>query len=185
MRIEPGFSWGSGTAKTKSSRVISGAPGYTGYLMDYGFLIGECSPNSPPECLLNDGGSNAGDSRLVVPYDFTTMDDGLWHEYIVRIKPNTIAACTAPGNCDAEFEAFVDGVSVGEYNDYRLHYTGGDTFTDAWGGWMVSPYFQLNGTVQDGGTIYLDDFSTDDVYNSLLGTPDTTPPSAPSGLDVQ
>jgi hypothetical protein len=34
---------------------------------------------------------------------------------------------------------------------------------------MVSPYFQLNGTTSDGGTIYLDDFSTDDGYNSLIG----------------
>lgn len=187
MRIDPGFSWGNATAKTKSSRVIGETypRGYTGYLMDYGFLIGECEDVGEAlpggGCLLADGSNNT-DSNLYIPYDFTAADDGQWHEYIVRIKPNTSATCTAPGTCDAEFQAWVDGVSVGEYNDFRLHNKAVNDYREAWGGWMVSPYFQLNGTAQDGGTIYIDDISTDDAYNSLLGVPDVIPPGAPTGL---
>jgi len=165
MKIMPGFSWGNGTAKTKASRVISGVQGYTGYLMDNGFLIGECDSGG---CTLNNGLSNGGDSSLIINYDFRSHADGVWHEYIVRIKPNTSATCTAPSNCDAQFQAWVDGFSVGQYNGYKLHNIAGDGMTEAWGGWMVSPYFQLNATASDGGTIYLDDFSTDDSWNSLI-----------------
>ena len=165
MKIMPGFSWGSGTAKTKSSRVISGTQGYTGYLMSYGFLIGECDSGG---CTLNDGTSNSGDSNLVVDYDFRSKADGVWHEYIVKVKPNTNASCVAPTNCDGQLEAWVDGVSVGTYNNYKLHNNASDPMTEAWGGWMVYPYFQLNGTSSDGGTIYLDDFSVDDGFNSTV-----------------
>ena len=123
MKIQPGFSWGSGTAKTKSSRVISGAQGYTGYLMDYGFLLGECAAFDDFNCRLNNGGSNGSDSGLYIPYDFTSKDDGQWHEYIVKVKPNTSGSCTAGtgGNCDAQFQAWVDGVSVGQYNNCLLY----------------------------------------------------------------
>jgi hypothetical protein len=165
MKIMPGFSWGTGTAKTKSSRVISGVQGYTGYVMSYGFLLGECDSVG---CTLNNGGSNGGDSSLVVPYDFRVRDDGIWHEYIVRIRPNTSASCTAPANCDGQLEAWVDGISVGQYNGFKLHNNAGEPMTEAWGGWMVRPFFQLNGTAADGGTIYVDDFSTDDVFNSTV-----------------
>ena len=179
MKIMPGFSWGNGTAKTKSSRVIAGngAQGYTGYVMSYGFLIGECDSSG---CSLNNGGSNGSDSNLVILYDFRSHADGVWHEYIVRIKPNTSATCTAPANCDAQFQAWVDGFSIGQYNNFKLHNNASDSMTEAWGGWMVSPYFQMNGTASDGGTIYLDDFSTDDAWNSLIvGSPFTgsTPPT--------
>lgn len=160
MKIMPGFSWGNRTAKAKSSRVISGKQGYTGYLMSYGFLIGECDSAG---CTLNNGRSNSADSNLVIRYDFRSKADGLWHEYIVRIKPNTSAASS-----DAEFEAWVDGASVGQYNNFKLHANADDSMTEAWGGWMVRPFFQLNGAPSDGGTIYLDDFSTDSAYNSLL-----------------
>ncbi len=171
MRIEPGFSWGSGTAKTKSSRTGGGpisntgtmAQGYTGYLRSYGFLIGECDSAG---CRLANGAIN-DDSNLYIPYDFRTRADGIWREYIVKVRPNTSATCTAGVNCDAEFQAWVDGVSVGQYNNFKLHDNASHTMVEAWGGWMVTPYFQLNGTSADGGTIYVDDFSTSGAYNSL------------------
>lgn len=183
MKIQPGFKWGSGTAKTKSSRVIANtsSQGYTGYLMSYGFLIGECSNAG---CTLNNGGSNGSDSQLVIPYDFRTRADGVWHEYIVKIKPNTSATCTAPANCDAQFQAWVDGVSIGQYNNFKLHNNASSDMREAWGGWMVTPYFQLNGTSSDGGTIYVDDFSTDNSYNSSIGG-GTTTLSPPANLQVQ
>jgi hypothetical protein len=163
MKIVPGFSWGRRTAKAKSSRVISGKQGYTGYLMSYGFLLGECDSAG---CTLGNGGSNSADSSLVIRHDFRSRDDGAWHEYVVKVKPNSSASCNAPFDCNAQFEAWVDGVSVGQYNGFKLHAHAGDSYRDAWGGWMVRPFFQLNGTPADGGTIYLDDFSTDSTYNS-------------------
>jgi hypothetical protein len=184
MKIMPGFSWGNGSAKTKSSRVQAPTAllGYTGYVMSYGFLIGECDSAG---CTLNDGTSNASDSNLVIRYDFKSHADGAWHEYVVKIKPNTSATCTAPANCDAQFQAWVDGFSVGQYNNFKLHNVAAGPMTEAWGGWMVSPYWQLNGTVSDGGTIYLDDFSTDDAWNSLIpGSPFVGLP-APLNLQVR
>ena len=181
MRIMPGFKWGSGSAKTKSNRVITEIvrdnllQGYTGYLMSYGFLIGECADAAG--CTLNNGGNNGNDSSLVIPYDFRTKDDGVWHEYIVRIKPNTSATCTAPTNCDAEFEAWVDGVRIGQYNGFKLINDSNKMMIEGWGGWMVRPYFQLNGAATDGGTIYVDDFSTDDSFNSLITRGSIAPPT--------
>lgn len=180
MRIEPGFSWGSGTAKTKSSRTIAGtaSQGYTGYLMSYGFLIGECDSAG---CRLANGDVNT-DENLYIPYDFRSRADGQWHEYIVKIKPNSNAGCTPAVNCDAEFQAWVDGVSVGQYNNFKLHDNASHTMTEGWHGWMMTPYFQLNGTASDGGTIYVDDFSTDTEYNSLLAV--GVRPNPPTGLRV-
>lgn len=167
MRIQPGFSWGAGTAKAKSSRVLADAmsEGYTGYIDSGGFLIGECDNVG---CLLNDGSYNT-DDNLIIPYDFRAADDGQWHEYIVKVKPNTDGACTAGVNCDAQFEAWVDGVSVGQYNNFKLHANASAGMVEAWRGWMQTPYFQLNGTASDGGIIYIDDISTDSHYNSLIG----------------
>ena len=150
--------------------------------MDYGFLIGECDSSG---CTLNNGGSNGSDSNLVIPYDFRSRADGVWHEYIVKIKPNTSASCTAPSNCDAQFQAWVDGVSVGQYNNFKLHNNASNSMTEAWGGWMVMPYFQLNGTTSDGGTIYVDDFSTDDTFNSLIGSGAPVALSPPTNLRAQ
>lgn len=168
MRIDSGFSWGTGTAKTKASR-IGGGPvvngststqGYTGYLMDNGFLIGECGSGG---CQIPGGGTNT-DENHIISYDFTTKADSQWHEYIVKVKANTDALVA-----DGEFQAWVDGVSVGSASNFILHTTETGNHIEMWGGWMVMPYFQLNGTVSDGGTIYLRDFSVDDQYNSLLG----------------
>jgi hypothetical protein len=39
---------------------------------------------------------------------------------------------------------------------------------EAWASWMVRPYFQLNGTSNDGGLIWVDDISTDNMWNSTL-----------------
>lgn len=181
MKIMPGFKWGSGAAKTKSSRVHGGsAQGYTGYLMSYGFLIGECADAAG--CTLNNGGDNGSDSSLVINYNFRTKDDGVWHEYIVKVKPNTSASCVAPTNCNAEFEAWVDGVSVGRYDNYKLNKNPTHMMEEAWGAWMMRPYFQLGGTASDGGTIYLDDFSVDDVFNTQVIRGSISPPT---NLQVQ
>lgn len=170
MRIEPGFSWGGGTAKVKSSRtavgpVVDGTPtggqGYTGYVMSDGFLIGECDGAG---CTVPGGGFNT-DSNHLIPFDFRAVADGVWREYIVKVKSNS-----AVGVSDGEFEAWVNGVSVGSANGFILRNINPSTdppsHVEGWGGWMTMPYFQLNGTAQDGGTIYATDFSVDDVYTT-------------------
>jgi hypothetical protein len=93
------------------------------------------------------------------------MNDGKWHEYIVRVKPNSTAS-----SYDAEFQVWVDGKSIGQVNNWHLHNYASNGMIEAWGGWMVKPYFQLGGTTSDGGTIFVDDFSTDDVFSSLIGS---------------
>lgn len=180
MRINTGFSWGAGTAKAKSSRVsVNGGTyprGYTGYMMSYGVLIGECEEVTGNPgfngggCLLNDGSPNT-DSNLTVDYDFTAIADSTWREFVVMVKPNTSASCTAGSNCDAVLKLWVNNVLIGTNSNWKLNAHAGNTFTEGWGGWMVYPYFQLGGTAMDGGTIYLDDFSTDTVYNGLTAKP--------------
>lgn len=187
MRIEPGFSWGNDSsgagAKTKASRTIggpifngSGAQGYTSFLASTGFQIGECGSAG---CRLANGAINT-DDNLYIPYDFRSANDGRWHEYIVKIKPNTSGSCMPTVNCDAQFEAWVDGRLVGRNINFKLHSDPTHTLVEAWGGWMVTPYFQLRGTSSDGGTIYLDDYSTDSQYNSLLGNR----PNPPVNLSI-
>jgi hypothetical protein len=134
-----------------------------------GILLAECG-DDPAQCADATGASNASDSRIGIAYDFRSRDDGAWHEYIVRVKPNTAATCVAGVDCDAELQLWVDGTSVGQYDGFKLsNAQTTEPMYEAWGGWMVSPYFQLNGTPSDGGTLYLDDFSTDDGYSSLVG----------------
>src|SRR5262249_12076595 len=144
MKIMPGFSWGTNTAKAKSSRIgDSTGPSYTGYILANGFVIGECDVSG---CTTNTGGSAANDTSIIIPYDFRSKADGVWHEYIVKVKANTSATCTAPTNCDAQFQAWVDGVSVGQYNNFKLNNNASRGFVEFWGGWMTGPYFQLNAT---------------------------------------
>jgi hypothetical protein len=168
MKVQAGFNWGTNQRKTKSSRVITanGHGGYTGYVGGDGFWLGEAEEGAP-----------GTDPVSFIAY--STPADSTWHEYIVMVKPNTTASST-----DARFELWVDGKLIGQQvNNFRLSQDSG-WMTDAWGGWMVAPYFQLN-SATGGGTIYLDDFSTDDSWNSLIGVgvPVTLPP--PTNLQVQ
>lgn len=174
MRIMPGFSWGNSTAKTKSSRIIGGTYPrvLTGYVQADGFNIGECDDvgSSQP-------GGGCVDPGPTISYNMRAKNDGLWHEYIVKLKPNT-ATTTA----DAQFQVWIDGTSIGALNNWILHNKSGNQWNEAWAGWMLYPYFQLNGTASDGGTIYVDDFSTDDAYNSTIsGSTYTVTPSAGAG----
>ena len=167
MKIMPGFRWGApGVGNVKTQRSVLNLPQnrfMTGHMRSNGFLIAECEFVSGfgGGCL-TPGGVPNNDYNIRIPYDMQGKADGQWHEYILRIKPNTTATAT-----DAEFQVWVDGVSIGQLTGWRLTNMAAAGI-EAWGGWMVTPYFQLNGTANDGGTIYLDDFSTDSTYNSLL-----------------
>jgi len=173
MKIMPNFSWGSGSAKTKSSRVNGNTYPrvYTGYVEAGGFNLGECDDVGASQ-----PGGGCVDPGPFITYNMRAKNDGLWHEYIVMVKPNTTITAT-----DAQFKVWVDGTLVGQNLKFRLHNKSGNRHIESWGGWMINAYFQMNGTANDGGTIYLDDFSTDDSWNSLIGT--VIPP--PQNLQVQ
>lgn len=189
MRINSGFSWGDQElSKTKAGRIIRsdfGMAYYTGYIFRNGFRIAECEADA--HCLDNQGNSATDNGNIYIPFDMNKMADSKWHEYIVRIKANTSTSCTTPGTCDAEFEAYVDGVSVGSHKNFRLSAVNGNHL-EWWGSWMTNPYFQMWSSVSAGGVMYLDDFSTDDKWNSLVfpsgpgtgtgGSPTPLPPAS-------
>ena len=191
MKIQPGFSWGlpeeqtGGHQLTKANRVGTADTAiYTGFLHFDGFSVSECGDNG---CLPNSG----GDRAAVVSKDMTTMDDGLWHEYIVMVKPNTQNATSCPGQagCDAQLAMWVDGAQQGgTITGWTLYNTathGTGLMQEMWAANMLAPYWQISNTSSvGGGTVYFDDYSVDDQYNSLISS-DTTPPAAPTGLGVQ
>jgi len=179
MQINSGFSWGNSTAKTKSSRVLdssSSSPKYTGYVTKTGITIGECTDQAG--CLAQGGASNSSDGVIKINYDFQAAADSQWHEYIVMVKPNTSTSAL-----DAQLSLYVDGQLKGTYNNYKLTNTN-YAMKEAWGGWMVRPYFQMGATSSDGGSIYLDDFSTDDSWNSTFAPNTAVQIAAPTNLVI-
>ena len=181
MKIMPGFKWAShGGGKVKISRAIvhPSDEGYTGYMWQDGFNIAECNLTGGSGCLNTDGSQNGSDSGIKLNYDVASKDDGNWHEYIIRVKPNTCSSCM-----DAELQLWVDGTSQGTLSGWKLSSWTNQDFNEAWGSWASHWYWQMNGTTGDGGTIYIDDISTDDTYNSIYsGGSDTTPPVRSGGL---
>lgn len=187
LMYSPGFNWGvPGVANVKTERGllnVSQNRFMTGHMRSDAFLVAECEFVSGfgGGCLTTSGVPN-NDFNIRIPFDVQAMADGKWHEYVVRIKPNS-----TPTAMDAEFQVWVDGFPVGLLTGWRLATTSAG-WIEAWDGWMVTPYFQMNGDSSVGGTVWADDFSTDDSWNSLIpGSPFGAPPpiSAPVNLRVQ
>ena len=178
MKIYTGFSWGQDMARAQASLVYGSTYPrvYAGYLNADGFSIEDCS-NSVFRGQIYGGGCDPliGTSNRVaqIPFDIRSQNDNRWHEYIIMVKPNSDV-----NSYDAEFKAWVDGQLVGQFMNFRLHQYANNNFNEVEGTWMLNPYFQLNANPEDGGMIYLDDFSMDDAWNSIIGNPpgDTTPP---------
>lgn len=178
MRVQPGFSWGSGTAKAKCSRSagVTVSRVCTNYFTKTGFTVGEtdgAGGGTGPAVVPTDYNVANTDTNVRVDYDLEAMDDGLWHEYVFKVTSNTvtganIGSLTDLTSQDAVFEVFVDGVSIGSITNWRLHNTSGNVQYEQWGSIMCYPYFQLNGTASDGGTIDVNDFDTSDTYNSCF-----------------
>ena len=168
LKFSSGFNWGVpqvANVKTERAFVNSSLTRFmTGHMRSDGFYIAECEFVSGygGGCLTTSGKPN-NDYNIDIPYNVQGKADGLWHEYIIRIKSNTTASSS-----DAQFQVWVDGVSVGQLTNLKLTNTSAG-WIEAWGGWMATPYFQMNGDSSVGGTVWADDFSTDDVYNSLIG----------------
>ncbi|MBK8772456.1 MAG: hypothetical protein IPM06_18820 [Rhizobiales bacterium] len=194
-RIDSGFDWGDGSSnrnpRMKAGRWNVVADGnnrqfFTGVVAVDGFGPVECdapATNTPGGhygvCLKNTGAAIT-DSTVIAPFDMNTMADSQWHEYIVYIKANTSVSCTAGTNCDGQFKVWIDGSLVSQHLNFRLGDNDGQ-FYDHYPAWMISPYVQFESSYSAGGTWYLDDFSTDDTWNSTFGGGDTT---APTGVAV-
>ncbi len=165
MKLDAGFSWGTGTGYTKASRLKCTVEQmtrlWTGYLGRQGvFLHGS---DTLPAYWEPNGVS--------VPYAFRAAAGTGWHEYIIAMKMQT-----GPAGSDGEFHFHVDGARIGgKTGIHYLDFTG--SCSEAWNGWMVSPYFQLNGTPADGGTLWLDDYSFDDCWNSARYPDPSAPPA--------
>ena len=179
VKFSSGFNWGAvGVAKVKTERAFVSTSLnrlISMHMRGDAFLIAECEFVSGygGGCLTTGGVPN-NDYNIKINYNMQAMADGKWHEYIVRIKPNS-----TPSTQDAEFQVWVDGVSVGQLSGWLLSTDSTNRWHDAWGGWMVTPYFQMNGNSSDGGTVWTDDFSVDDVFNSIFNA------VAPTGVNVR
>ena len=172
-RIDSGFDWAT-TAKTKANRTagdngVANRQVYTGYMSEGGFRLQE---------MFHAGTDMSGASNEdfgIIAVDMNGYADNAWHEYIVRVKFNS-----ADSTYDGEWEAYIDGESVGTQTGIKFisnqdHWGSGTgnltahgdkPYKDAWACWMMAPYFQLGAA--GGGTMYLDDFSVDDAWNSIF-----------------
>ena len=180
MKFDPAYRWGSANQKIKAGRLKRQgdvAPSFWTMYMDNsvgGFYIGECSGCSP-------GGDDPSLAR--VSYNLNPMTNPAitnWQEYIMAVKLNT-----STSSFDGQFKIYVNGVQVGNTitgmqwsSDYSQN------GVEAWGAVMVENFPQLNDATA-GGTIWLDDFSLDDTFNSNFNSqPNPNAPSAPSNLKV-
>jgi len=156
MKLDQNFSWGAGSAKTKASRMkhmdeVVKPRLWTGYVSDDGVCLAEA--DDLPESWTTNG--------VKVQYDMKRIAGTGWHEYIVAMKMQN-----GYSDSTGEFHFYVDGKLIGmRKNIFFTSYRG--VCSEAWRGWMVCPYFQLNGTENDGGLMWLDDYSMDDQWNSL------------------
>lgn len=163
MKLDSAFRWGNGTGYAKAFRVKrtdEAQPGvWTGYIGKQGFFMHEMHGGGASG---TEDGPNWWDANgPYVPYDLQAAAGTGWHEYIVAIRTQSGVAVS-----DGIFQAYVDGVFLGERRNQ--HFLGHDAdCTEAWNGAMLQPYFQLNGTETDGGSIWMDDYSMDSDWNSL------------------
>jgi hypothetical protein len=162
-----------GTRNTmKSGRLLYGSTGdFTMHLNSARVWVESAYSNNPP-C---GGGDCPG-----VNYNFLGQVGGNWHEYIMALTLQTGSATN-----DAKTELFVDGVSQGYTTGYHFTNCSQANCSDValvasvGNAVMQAPYMQLcvsSGNCGAGGTIWVDDFSVDDRWNSTVG-PQPNPPT--------
>lgn len=190
LRIGSTFNWGTGDkqkAKIARTAINNGsAPGggliYTMYINSDGFDLSEGYWAGTDSPIMTSGDHFAAVS---VSGGMATYADNTWHEWIIRVKPNTTAT-----SYNGEFQVYLDGTNVGSYNAFRLLSNapnddsgatnwvtlyGSALYQDIWSAAMIFPYFQMTG-VGAGGPMQVSDFSVDDVFNSNFGGGDITNP---------
>lgn len=177
MRMEPGWSWGNSGAGDPVLKIIrEGTPDgqfFTVLMSPSGFQFDDCDfdagTSHAGECFTNSGlhGANTA-SQINVSYTHPT--DGVWREYILKIKQPSSFGCTPGAGCNSEFVLYINGTQVSSNTGWKIVPDAG--VADAAGfhfAGTTEPYFQIRSTVAAGGTIYWDDFSVDDTWNSLSG----------------
>ncbi len=201
MKISPDWDWGTrdpAIKKMKNSRLGSTRypftqGGFTGYLAHDRIEISECH-----QCEGLGGGTK--DFALTVGYDFhpeTNPSVAIWHEYVQALTLQTGDSATA------RLELFIDGKSVGTSSQTTMlmdcSVDCGNIINATWGFWPQSFFPQMcaegvpcpaRGGGDAGGTIWLDDLSLDDVWNSTFGStpppdPDPDPGPLPDGQAVE
>lgn len=178
MRIEPGWSWGNSGIGDPVFKVIreslDSKQWYTILMTPSGFQFDDCDDDGvggthAGECWDNTGAHNSSSGgRMGVSYTHPT--DGVWREYILKIKQPTSSGCTPGAGCNSEFTLYIDGTQVSTNTGWKIVPESGaqDKAGDHFGA-TTGPYFQIRSSVAAGGTIYWDDFSVDDVFNSIAG----------------
>jgi hypothetical protein len=174
MKFAPTFSWGYADAKMKSNRVRLRTQKppvpLTMYLHRNSVYVGEC-----PKCQMAGDRHRVDPSAAKVGYDFNPATNPAvtrWQEYIIGVKKQSCVTCF-----DGEFHLWVNGRKIGA-GVKNMRYCDSQNcsgWTEAWGTNMISPYSQLNDP-SAGGTMWLDDFSLDNAWNSLVGKLPPPPP---------
>lgn len=126
------------------------------------------------KCQQGDAGVHDDPSAAVVYYDFDPKPNPAvanWQEYIVGLRMQS-----GVDKSDGEFHLWVNGVQEGT-GVKGMSYCNADAgncvgWVQVAGSMMVSPSPQLGGDASSGGTIWLDDFSFDDVWNSSISAVD-------------
>lgn len=189
MRMEPGWSWGNSGIGDPVIKVIrEGTPTgqwFTVLMSPSGFQFDDCDDDGvggshAGVCWTNTGlhGANTA-SQINVNYSHPT--DGVWREYVLKIKQPTSFSCTPGAGCDSAFTLYINGTQVSTNDGWKIVPDSGTV--NAAGMHFAATtqfYLQIRSSVAAGGTIYLDDFSLDNVFNSTLFG-DTT---APTGVVI-
>jgi hypothetical protein len=172
MKIGSDVVW-SNQNKYKASRTLPVASGsFTGYVYAGGFgPFGECQ-----DCTHN--GSGTDGDQVQISFDLSpsngcnnnvggqTVSCTDWNEYIIGMHFQTGSSQNASA-C-----LWVNGKQVGCTTNWRLTSSSSKTITFGWGGLYSAVMYRQNAS----GTIWVDDFSADDTWNSKVG-PQPLPPT--------
>jgi hypothetical protein len=186
MKFDKAYTWGTySDTKMKTNRILLQGQEpkaiWTLYIGKRGVWVGECI-----ECVKQGNPPRDDASDASLSYDFEPATNSAitsWHEYIIGIKKQS-----GINNYDGEFHFYIDGQQVGQVTQMRWCTSSNacnTTWETGWGGNMVGPYPQLKGSASDGGYIWVDDLTMDDVWNSNFSSstsPASTAPTAPSTL---
>lgn len=182
MKMDSAYRWGTGNRLMKLNRVKQ-FDDNLGFSMTNHWQYNEIGLSECDTCTPQGAG---GDNVMNVFYDFNPATNSAvttWQEYIIEFHFST-GGGTAPGVLDASnavMKLYVNGVLVDTAPEAvslccRSASLAGSTENgakEAWGGMGVNTFPQLNCNVGDtvcGGTIWIDDVSTDTTWNSTQFT---------------
>ena len=205
MKFDSGFHWSrhqSFTVMKWERKKLNPVPG--SYILDtmhmypYALSVSSCDMFSPSH--------PSGDDCQVINYNFDPQTNTAlqnWNEFIVEYKLNSSAngvnwQFNEARTFDGEFALWVNGSLVGRLTGFSwcCNWNLASVTTapvQAWGMAGTNPYSQINCSgcagADDGGALWLDDFSMDTTWNSAQfaqggGGGDVNPPAVPTGLKI-